>query len=44
MGMYDEIYCYAVLPDGSDSHGTSFQTKSFPDPCTRRAAGLGQGI
>ena len=36
MGMYDEVYCYAVLPDGRDSHGTCFQTKSFPDPCMCR--------
>jgi hypothetical protein len=36
MGMYDEVYCYAVLADGRDSHGTCFQTKSLPDPCMCR--------
>jgi len=33
MGMFDEVYCYAELPDGRDPRGTCFQTKSFPDPC-----------
>jgi hypothetical protein len=36
MGMYDEVYCYAALPDGRDPRGTCFQTKSFPDPCMCR--------
>src|SRR3984893_19580020 len=36
MGMYDEIYCHAELPDGRDPRGTCFQTKSFPDPCMCR--------
>lgn len=36
MGMYDEVYCYAELPDGRDPRGTCFQTKSFPDPCMCR--------
>jgi hypothetical protein len=36
MGMFDEVYCYAVLPDGLDPRGTCFQTKSFPDPCMCR--------
>ena len=36
MGMYDEVYCYAVLPDGRDPRGTCFQTKSLPDPCMCR--------
>jgi hypothetical protein len=36
MGMYDEIYCHAALPDGDDPRGTCFQTKSFPDPCMFR--------
>jgi hypothetical protein len=36
MGMYDEIYCHAQLPDGRDPRGTCFQTKSFPDPCMCR--------
>jgi hypothetical protein len=36
MGMYDEIYCFAALPDGHDPRGTCFQTKSFPDPCMCR--------
>jgi len=31
--MYDEVYCYAELPDGRDPRGMCFQTKSFPDPC-----------
>ncbi len=35
MGMYDEVYCYAALPDGRDPRGTCFQ-KSFPDPCMCR--------
>jgi hypothetical protein len=33
MGMFDEVYCYAALPDGRDPRGTCFQTKSLPDPC-----------
>src|ERR1700690_417457 len=36
MGMYDELYCYASLPDGREPRGTCFQTKSFPDPCMCR--------
>jgi hypothetical protein len=36
MGMFDEVYCYATLPDGRDPRGTCFQTKSFPDPCMCR--------
>jgi hypothetical protein len=36
MGMYDEIYCHAALPDGDDPPGMCFQTKSFPDPCMFR--------
>ena len=36
MGMYDEVYCYAALPDGHDPRGTCFQTKSLPDPCMCR--------
>jgi hypothetical protein len=36
MGMFDEVYCYAALPDGRDPRGTCFQTKSFPDPCMCR--------
>jgi hypothetical protein len=36
MGMFDEVYCYAALPDGRDPHGTCFQTKSLPDPCMCR--------
>jgi hypothetical protein len=36
MGMFDEVYCYAKLPDGRDPGGTCFQTKSFPDPCMCR--------
>jgi hypothetical protein len=36
MGMYDEVYCYAALPDGREPRGTCFQTKSFPDPCMCR--------
>lgn len=32
MGMYDEIYCDAALPDDCESPGACFQTKSFPDP------------
>jgi hypothetical protein len=36
MGMYDEIYCYASLPDGREPRGKCFQTKSFPDPCMCR--------
>ena len=34
--MFDEVYCYAALPDGRDPRGTCFQTKSFPDPCMCR--------
>jgi len=34
--MYDEVYCYAELPDGRDPRGPCFQTKSFPDPCVCR--------
>jgi hypothetical protein len=36
MGMYDEIYCHAELPDGRDPCGMCFQTKSFPNPCMCR--------
>jgi hypothetical protein len=36
MGMFDEVYCHAELPDGRDPRGTCFQTKSFPDPCMCR--------
>jgi hypothetical protein len=36
MGMYDEVYCYASLPDGREPRDTWFQTKSFPDPCMCR--------
>jgi hypothetical protein len=36
MGMFDEVYCYAALPDGRDPRGTCFQTKSIPDPCMCR--------
>jgi hypothetical protein len=31
MGMFDEVYCYATLPDGRDPRGTCFQTKSASD-------------
>jgi len=34
--VFDEVYCYAKLPDGRDPRGTCFQTKSFPDPCMCR--------
>jgi hypothetical protein len=34
--MFDEVYCYAKLPDGRDRRGTCFHTKSFPDPCMCR--------
>jgi hypothetical protein len=36
MGMFDQVYCYAALPDGRDPRGTCFQTKSLPDPCMCR--------
>ena len=36
MGMFDEVYCDAVLPDGRDARGKRFQTKSLPDPCLCR--------
>jgi hypothetical protein len=36
MGMYDEVYCDASLPNGRERRGTCFQTKSFPDPCMCR--------
>jgi hypothetical protein len=36
MGMFDEIYCHAALPDGHDPRGTCFQTKSLPNPCMCR--------
>jgi hypothetical protein len=39
MGMNDEVYCYAVLPDGRDPRGTCFQTKSFPDAGSRLVRG-----
>jgi hypothetical protein len=36
VGMFDEVYCDAALPDGRDARGKCFQTKSFPDPCMCR--------
>jgi hypothetical protein len=36
MGLFDEVYCYAALPDGLDARGRRFQTKSLPDPCMGR--------
>jgi len=36
MGMFDEIICDAALPDGDDLPDTTFQTKSFPNPCMFR--------
>jgi hypothetical protein len=36
MGLFDELYCYAALPDNRDRPGTCFQTKSFPVPCMCR--------
>ena len=36
MGMYDEIYCDAPLPDGYKCTMAGFQTKSFPDPGMQR--------
>lgn len=36
MGMFDEVRCEAPLPDGYDSGGVWFQTKSFPDSCLCR--------
>ena len=46
MGLYDEIYCHAELPDGRDPRGTCFQTKSFPDPgmCRYRITSAGRLI
>ncbi|MGC2032656.1 MAG: hypothetical protein WA642_21750 [Steroidobacteraceae bacterium] len=46
MGMYDEIYCHAELPDGRDPRGMCFQTKSFPDPfmCRYRITSAGRLI
>ncbi len=46
MGMFDEIYCDAALPDGRDPPDTCFQTKSLPDPlmCRYRITGTGQLI
>lgn len=31
MGMFDEIRCEVALPDGYDTEGVGFQSKSFPD-------------
>jgi hypothetical protein len=44
--MYDEVYCYAVLPDGRDPRGTCFQTKSLPNPgmCRYRITSAGRLI
>jgi hypothetical protein len=36
MGMFDEVYCDAPLPDDACDPGTCFQTKSFPFPCMCR--------
>ncbi len=36
MGMIDEIYCDAEMPDDACEVGTCFQTKSFPNPCMHR--------
>jgi hypothetical protein len=36
MGMFDEIYCDAPMPDEACEKGACFQTKSFPDPCMCR--------
>jgi hypothetical protein len=36
MGMFDEVYCDAALPDDACEPGTCFQTKSFPSPCMYR--------
>jgi hypothetical protein len=36
MGMFDEIFCDANLPDGDSPPRTCFQTKSFPNPCMFR--------
>jgi hypothetical protein len=36
MGMFDEVYCHAALPDGRDPRDTCFQTKSISDPCMYR--------
>jgi len=46
MGMFDEVYCYAALPDGRDPRGTCFQTKSLPDPsmCRYRITSAGRLI
>jgi hypothetical protein len=46
MGMFDEVYCYAELPDGRDPRGACFQTKSFPDPymCRYRITSAGRLI
>jgi hypothetical protein len=32
MGLYDELYCDAELPDTAVPPGTCFQTKVFPEP------------
>jgi hypothetical protein len=29
MGMFEEVYCYAELPDGRDPRGTCFQISGF---------------
>jgi hypothetical protein len=46
VGMFDEVYCDAALPDGRDPRGTCFQTKSLPDPlmCRYRITGAGRLI
>ncbi len=36
MGMFDEVYCDAELPDDACEPGTCFQSKSFPYPCMCR--------
>jgi hypothetical protein len=36
IGMYDEIYCNAELPDTAAPAGTWFQTKAFPHPTLAR--------
>ncbi len=36
MGLFDEMFCDATLPDGDYPPGTCFQTKSFPSPCMFR--------
>jgi len=36
MGMFDEIRCEVLLPDGRDAADIYFQTKTFPFPCMQR--------